>query len=421
MRHTKFTFFVLSHFFLSLSPAGVSESLSPLVTVQNIVEWTETEAIQSVPDLLKRLPEGYRTFSVLQHQSRSRHQASFQFPRVIFYGPDASLLTAVSTHPEDPNFQTVEFIQYEPQTRKFTAHELHFSDGKTKWTLNSPTCHRCHRKDLRPNWEPYNLWPGTYGSVQDKVSPGSREHEELTTLLSQFKTNERLAQLVGPLTMQSVGIQGTTHYTTTQGVGRGSVLSLLISVLNRERITRMINDAPNSFAYRYALTGALMTCEHIEDFLPESLRSDPLKTWGHWVNETKEYMVSHFEKEIQRTAKLAGFPSENRVRKNADPHGHRHAEVIRVTGLRMLLEPLGVPVWDWSMALRKKTYAFNDGVNGLENLLGHYLPTVFSAEEISQLDLDFESLTLDFTHYIKNGESRPYPITINQQLRVTQE
>jgi hypothetical protein len=66
---------------------------------------------------------------------------------------------------------SIEMIQYDDERARFDFYELAFDGGRPRLSEPNPqACLGCHQSlshadaDLRPNWEPYNVWPGAYGS-----------------------------------------------------------------------------------------------------------------------------------------------------------------------------------------------------------------------------------------------------------------
>ncbi|MFM8269221.1 MAG: hypothetical protein ACKN9V_03450, partial [Pseudomonadota bacterium] len=63
--------------------------LHPLVSASEVLSWVQgaKPEINSIEQLLQKLPEAYRTYFVLQYDSHSNHSSNATHPRVIFFGP----------------------------------------------------------------------------------------------------------------------------------------------------------------------------------------------------------------------------------------------------------------------------------------------------------------------------------------------
>lgn len=106
-----------------------------------------------------RLPRLFEQF-ILVHDSGSLQPATKNQPRVILFAD--GLYLAFSEIPTPAN-RVVELIQFDPDKRRFSFHEISF--GESLSINNSPeTCAVCHGKDGRPIWNPYDFWPKIYGS-----------------------------------------------------------------------------------------------------------------------------------------------------------------------------------------------------------------------------------------------------------------
>ncbi|HEX4923939.1 MAG TPA: hypothetical protein VFV50_07630, partial [Bdellovibrionales bacterium] len=130
----------------------------------------ESKRLTALEQVLAALTPEYRSEFVLMYSSRSVQDASFQNPRVIFFGSDASFITAFNGDPMQRGYDRLEIIQFRKSQRRFEFREIVFRKGQAPEISrpNPPKCLICHQSparmdvDPRPNWEPYNRWPGAY-------------------------------------------------------------------------------------------------------------------------------------------------------------------------------------------------------------------------------------------------------------------
>ncbi len=144
--------------------------------VSNILE---DPNVNTVAEFVKRLPESYRMHYVLAYRSRSEQGASFQQPRIIFYGEDGRTFIAVTAHPENNANNTVEMIEWDSE--KLTWSKENFSEIKFDTKKNarakfseSVSCFDCHRsgsddRGARLHWNPYFRWPDFYFHNDDST------------------------------------------------------------------------------------------------------------------------------------------------------------------------------------------------------------------------------------------------------------
>jgi len=396
-------------FFFSLSTvllAGNHPAFDrePLVTAAQAQEWSLSS--DKVEDWLQKLPEVYRSYFALMYRSASQHASKPEYPRIIFYGPDARLMIGVSTLPTDKHFQIVELIEFNPSSATYHFSTINFALPKEKRvTANALNCNRCHGPSMRPNWEPYDAWPGAFGSVHDTIVAGTEEHRGFRNLLARAGEDKRLAAIQSDLftNYKELG-ENQTAYTVTRGGGMNSAFSLLVNFSNRERIAQLLVDAK---APRNAVTAALLDCpQGIDQFAPKGATFK--KTFDEVLADTTQKVSTHYIEQLKRTFELQGVPvptddeDSNGTGQHVDRYGLRAEETLRVARLRYLLEHRNenpVSMGRWALALDRDAYQFNDGASGLENLIGHYLPRAYSVEERAALGANFTSTPFAISSY----------------------
>ncbi|MEQ1875768.1 MAG: hypothetical protein ABL958_03920, partial [Bdellovibrionia bacterium] len=258
-------------------------------TFENLVETLDGKQVRTIEALLPLLPREFLTEYVLMYKSRSLQEASFKFPRVLMYGNDATLMMAFNGHASQNGFDSLEVIQFRQKSSSFEFHEITF-DGKNRPSVseaNPAKCVKCHQSstrtnvDMRPNWEPYDIWPGAYGSVsgrlylypEDLTLMGKRSagNRELIELLSFVPSENEQFELQSPKWHKharyghlSLATKDTIH---------DNVLALTqrATQLNFARVSRLMR-ASEFAAVALPLVEARLRCEDkIEDFLPPAL------------------------------------------------------------------------------------------------------------------------------------------------------
>lgn len=274
------------------------------ITFEWIQNKISSEKLSTLEDVIKSLPESQRSQYVLMYRSRSLQEATFQSPRVIMFGPDASLIIAFNGEPLHRGYNQLELIQFRSETKKFEFREIDFSSGAPKISEANPSkCLRCHqslsRKDIdpRPNWEPYSMWPGAYGSdagrlgtdllknervtslpekfeyLKNLMVDSTREPEELVKFRSSMGKRARYDQLIPDRDYTSAGSYFDPLYAPT-------LFTHHVSKLNFQRVARIIMNTPDYDRYRYAIFATLYN----KILLPE-----PLMAW-----HTARYTASDY-------------------------------------------------------------------------------------------------------------------------------
>src|SRR4051812_3054958 len=131
----------------------------------------------SLDALIEKIGETYpelRRGAILMHDSLSRQAASYEYPRVIAFTPDARFILAFNGDPKAEGHDELEMIEFGPRAATtarpsyrpegFRFQRIHFAPGHAgePGQVNEPRCLKCHGVDPRPNWESYDVWEGTY-------------------------------------------------------------------------------------------------------------------------------------------------------------------------------------------------------------------------------------------------------------------
>lgn len=143
--------------------------------------------LRSVEDTLETLSSLYPEFFanyILMYHSRSLQTSSFEYPRAILFDRSGHFVFSFNGNPQHRGFYNLELMHFIPEERRFEFREVTFSGDGSKppriSEANPAKCMACHQSpsratnDPRPNWEPYNIWPGAYGSLNGTLTPDSR-------------------------------------------------------------------------------------------------------------------------------------------------------------------------------------------------------------------------------------------------------
>lgn len=144
--------------------AGFIAMSAQAVTFRDIEAWTRRGEVKSVEDVLRRLPQDYRSRFVLMERSRSLQEASPVAPRAILFGDRAELTLAFNGEPGQRGFGQLESVELDPRTLAYEIRTIDFTATPARISPPNPAvCVKCHRQIPRPNWEPYPYWPGALG------------------------------------------------------------------------------------------------------------------------------------------------------------------------------------------------------------------------------------------------------------------
>ncbi|MBY0384770.1 hypothetical protein K2X05_06385, partial [bacterium] len=268
---------------------------------------------------------------------------------------------------------------------------------------NPAKCLECHQSphrgnvDPRPNWEPYNFWPGTYASVDEEIQPKLKPNYE--DFLSGKKTS-----LSGPLAKfleqdfvlvdeQSLELENLLRFQQEikpnhpryKFLGRFSLrnplgLTKALVILNMNRVARLAKEELGDLfpIYKYALVGlgddADMTSSARLKFRCADL-----------------YMPQDiFQKHLQRTLAQKSILEREYQR----PEGNMGWKYGFAAGVDTLFLPLGINTNDWSMDFRTEgRFAAQDRFTSPHDSRTHFrvaVEKVYAGDE--SLDMDCKQL-----------------------------
>ncbi len=141
------------------------------LTTAELVGLVERNDITNVADFLSILPPFMGESFTLMEDSRSRHLASTEYPRLIMYGPDARLLIGVSSHPSDPLREVVELAELDESTGLWRFSQLDFR-GAFLHDTATQGCAGCHGSPQRPIWGEYPDWTGAFAGDDERLTGG---------------------------------------------------------------------------------------------------------------------------------------------------------------------------------------------------------------------------------------------------------
>lgn len=156
---------------LVTASSAIAVQLSLPITTDGVQKYFEANPSHRIEQFLKDLPPSYTGSFVLIHNSHSLQQATYEKPRVVYFGPDARFLLAVGNVPEDPRSQTLEFAELDEVSGIYRFGEVDLRrSGAPKVIKNPASCTLCHGNPARPVWGQYPHWEGTYSDEAGKIA-----------------------------------------------------------------------------------------------------------------------------------------------------------------------------------------------------------------------------------------------------------
>jgi hypothetical protein len=297
--------FTLSHFSLSYSTeerrlklpdrsnhySSYFKNLVPIddeMTFEKFKEVIEKNEIKSLDQALTFLPaEMMNNNYILMYHSRSLQESTPESPRALVFSPSARFI--LSFNGGDPSLRganSIEIIQYKDSSRSFEFREIEFIDGlRAKISGPNPKkCMECHQSqsrsnvDLRPNWEPYNIWLGAFGSNSGRV--GGTPLKKSLSFKSKIQPQDQELLELQSIEEQMLDLffskiqPAHPRYRFLGEFNSKATVALTdhLGVLNFERIVRLMSEEKEIFKTIQPLMFYIMTCrqgEKVFEELPE--------------------------------------------------------------------------------------------------------------------------------------------------------
>jgi hypothetical protein len=334
----------------------------------------ESHNLKSVDEVLSMLPERLRASYVLMYSSASTQPATFLKPRVLLFSGDARFVMAFNDRPDHRGARRFEIIQFSDETHAFEFYEIRFNpeavapEKAVYFSDKDPfLCSKCHREDLRPNWDPFPITEGAYGSSRDRIFRGSDEDQG-------FRDFVRISG-EGPY-LFLVGLGNTEDHKETSYRLAGcpnTRFGTALNELNFLRIERILRNTEGFDRFRYALQAALSAdcCDEIEDFLTVDLRKTFIKSFDEVLSDTLTRRRRSAEA-LRRSAAEFGGIIEDRI---PDLGQILQADDGVVAAFRYIAEEaMKADMREWTMTMEVDSFLFTSSDFGLERLGDLLLP-----------------------------------------------
>lgn len=376
---------------------------------------------QVLPELKKIHPELFERF-VLMYRSKSLQRASFSAPRAILFDSSGRFVLTFNGDSTDAmGFNKLEIIQFRSESHRFEFREISFdSASEPVFSKANPNkCLQCHQStdrknvDPRPNWEPYNVWPGSYGSMNGHFKPLSKSEKKKFTsedqqhVIDQAQESEKILEFLNTVKKsharyQWLGNQNFFSHSKSFSAdlevigGFTKDLTDFLGYLNARRILRIMREEfREEWPYLAPVVEGVVRCERM--FLPtESMK------W-HQERLAPEFVVgpgASFAPIQPEDVRRMIYTQDLRRTSNKTPRQISHEVEERLAreriifsgkpmsiseGLRTLFEPLGVSIADWSMDFQTQgRFAFTERMG----VPSHLKELYFKAYEASGFKLE---------------------------------
>lgn len=348
------------------SMASYGYKANSRMNFEKLVQLLKAKNATSVESALQvfkaETPEYFNNF-VLMYRSQSLQESSYQAPRVLLFDGSAEMIVTFNGDSRHRGYNKLELMQFRADTLAFEFRELEFIEGRLKVSEANPqSCMQCHQsasrqdRDPRPNWEPYNVWPGAYGSqsgslwemsdyTRQSLKPQDRilipeqkkEDAELKKFWQHTRPQHARYQLIDfPSDDSSRFFENIAHQTV-------SFTDRLSNVSLRRMVRLARQQNPQAFErikYNFA---HLLKCRSLA--VHDSARLELIRR----VNDQGIFKISDVKTPAE--TRYASDQGDHQIGGQQVPYSYeipahwRHSFSEQLT---LLFEPLGVSTLDWS-------------------------------------------------------------------------
>lgn len=253
------------------------QPLEDEMNFEKLLSLINERRVTSIESLVALLPFQMRDSNyVVMYRSRSLQGATPEAPRILSFTPTARFILSFNGgEANQRGHNTVELIQFRMGEDRFEFRELTF-DGRSPPKVseaNPKKCMECHQAagrpnvDMRPNWEPYNAWPGAIGSANGSVNG-----------TFSFLRYNNLAQPQDAPFIEEQKEEGAIAYGFTKRAAThpryqhlerlrphaASELTDRLTVLNLARVMRLIKELPAVYEGNRELLAAMALCNYYD-------------------------------------------------------------------------------------------------------------------------------------------------------------
>lgn len=328
----------------------------------------QSKKLTNLNETIAALPEELRASYVLMYSSGSTQLAAFNKPRVLLFTSDARFILAFNDIPDARGRRRLEVVQFRDDLDTFEFYDIRFNadpaapDKGAFFSEKNPfICSKCHYDDMRPNWDPFPITIGAFGSSDDRIFQGSKEDEGFRDYI---RANDRepykyLASL------KVVEEPGGVSYRLSSLPNR--TFGTALNKLNLRRIRRILMDNPHYNSIRYAISAALDP--HCSATFGGFVSSTALRSSEAAFEESCAFTLRRrhqYARDLRRSAAQFAGVEPHRM---ADPAPLLEKDDRQTGALRFLVEgPMRSSMLDWAMTREADSFIFTAAEQGIDSL-----------------------------------------------------
>jgi hypothetical protein len=345
--------------------------------------------------IAKQYPS-YLAHHTLAYHSISLHGSSYDNPRAIVFGNTADFVLSFNGDPLQRGFGALEMMQFSPlggyafreiaflqepknAVELIDADEIELrTDAVVISKPNPGICTSCHDKtNPRPIWEPAAIWPGIYGSANDRLyrflleseqrpvrrrissAPGVRggdpERDGFNRYLANRRSHPRYGTLPLPRGIERVAFERTSSPSLRHRPNL--TLSTLLSIQAAKLIVRDAGDGPDGPGHLVLVAATECVRRNPGDPVPAALQG-LVDGAGIWRNRFSHDIAGMTKRDTDRMQEYFGGNIRLPL---ADAAAEAAAQPYL---LAAALDRIGLNIRNYAFNINRVN-SFQDGANGL--------------------------------------------------------
>lgn len=313
-----------------------------IVSLLSIIK--SNKNIQTVEDVICRLPESVLENYTLVGKSASAQSSSLRHPRVIMFkkrkDSKIDFLMSFNGNKDDTNYKHIELLKINrtsQQTKSLEYIDINFDKDETGRRVsvskaNPPECMQCHgiyHDKPRPIWDAECFFPTSYNRMKltsgDSIPRVTNDLKEFLGIVSEHHRYKELKPLAE-----------SPDEVLKEIVSNNNFIYRDLADINLDRVVNLILKTSNFDIFKYSIAAALLGCENIDSYITTE-----------WLKKINTDYINLDYKGNETVFKDYLGDTERKV----DPvtWSCTRVNVNAIASFRWLIEGRGISMEEWAM------------------------------------------------------------------------
>jgi hypothetical protein len=301
---------------LAEEPKTTPEEKASKTHLDTLLDGVPTDKPMSTEEFIENLPAPLLRDYALMTESLSRHKGDKENPRVITFTPGPEpLIVAFSGNAKDPNYRTVELMQFRKSPPRWELRMIEFPEPGSKAPpkvspANPQLCKGCH-DGFQPRFSFYPQWKGSVGEHIATLNPTEKDY--LQNFVTKGENHPRYKYLKRKENLED-SLKTAAPFR----------LDKVIDEAGSKIVANAITKTKYYDQFKYAYLAAIYKCPKLWEMVPKEIDLGGQKGYQAQVDALTEKMKATKSKQAERALEYTKLGIE------------------ATAGLRYFMTPLGV-------------------------------------------------------------------------------